>query len=100
VIKEVVRFSVRLYRQSLARSLLDQTSLSESKWALRLIAVLSSIVGHSVESVSTKTGGNLPSKIDRKILDAAGKVFAAHGYYGSTTKEIAIAADVTEGSGD
>jgi AcrR family transcriptional regulator len=40
----------------------------------------------------------LPSKIDRKILDAAGKVFAAHGYFGTTTKEIAVAADVTEGS--
>jgi AcrR family transcriptional regulator len=40
----------------------------------------------------------LPSKIDRKILDAAEKVFSEHGYPGTTTKEIAVAADVTEGS--
>jgi AcrR family transcriptional regulator len=40
----------------------------------------------------------LPSKIDGKILEAAERVFSEHGYYGTTTKEIAVAADVTEGS--
>jgi AcrR family transcriptional regulator len=40
----------------------------------------------------------LPSKIDRKILESAEKLFSTHGYYGTTTKEIAVAADVTEGS--
>jgi AcrR family transcriptional regulator len=38
------------------------------------------------------------SKIDGKILEHAIKCFAERGYYGTTTKEIAVAADVTEGS--
>ncbi len=38
------------------------------------------------------------SKIASRILDAAICSFARTGYYGTSTKEIAIAADVTEGS--
>jgi AcrR family transcriptional regulator len=40
----------------------------------------------------------MPSKIDGKILDTAISCFADRGYHGTTTKEIAVAANVTEGS--
>jgi AcrR family transcriptional regulator len=40
----------------------------------------------------------MPSKIDGKILDTAITCIADLGYHGTTTKEIATAANVTEGS--
>lgn len=40
----------------------------------------------------------MASKIRDRILTHATRCFAAHGYSGSSTKEIAARADVTEGS--
>jgi AcrR family transcriptional regulator len=51
---------------------------------------------------SGKTAGagdkTLASKIVEKILDGATELFAEQGYYGPSTKEIALRADVTEPS--
>ena len=40
----------------------------------------------------------MPSRIDTRILDTAIRCFANRGYHCTTTKEIALAAHVTEGS--
>jgi AcrR family transcriptional regulator len=54
---------------------------------------------------SAEIGPALPTRRERRvaarrrqILDAAEAVFAAKGYHGATTREIALAADVSEGT--
>lgn len=53
--------------------------------------------GRSGRTVADRGSGRLPAeKRKAQLLDAAGRVFASHGYSGTTTAQLAKAAGITE----
>jgi AcrR family transcriptional regulator len=84
-----LHFAYRIQTQPSALSLSDFPDIICSPWE----------DGSAVSGFpGFKTRDSMRSKIATRIVDAAVQAFAETGYYGTSTKEIALAADVTEGS--